>query len=232
MLAEAAEHVAMKSASATHRDVSLLVMSLRDDKLVDHPPVVYNGTNHTEVTRTVVRYAQALDVVDMLTKQSTPCPQSWSQTGQYDPLTEISDVIFQGFKGKTKKETTGIKLEQMNSSDEENDSGGSSSKQEDGEESEPGEGDEDKYDSDKLENGIRASPIKLSSSSKSSSSVDPVIRQMQLEMQQLRDALLQMSTKKKLEPHVTVPVGVNGMLYGTEFGGIASATRVDGYLKK
>ena len=85
--------VARDTSRSNDQNVALLVMSLRDDKLVDQPVVEYNGTNQTLVTRNVVRFAQALNAVDMLTRNY----ESWSQPGHlYDSLTETQEVIFQG----------------------------------------------------------------------------------------------------------------------------------------
>ena len=65
------------------------------------------------MTRNVVRFAQTLDAVSMLTRNYKPCPQAWNRVDQYDPLADTSEVLFQGlslskvFKKKTK---TGVKI--------------------------------------------------------------------------------------------------------------------------
>ena len=88
--------IAYKAARTTHRDVALLVMSLSSKELSDVPMVEYNGSNHVVVTRNVVRFAQTLDAVSMLTRNYQPCPQAWNRIDQYDPLAETSEVLFQG----------------------------------------------------------------------------------------------------------------------------------------
>ena len=102
-----------KTAQTTNRDVALLVMSLSSRELTGVPTVEYSGSNHVAVTRNVVKFAQALDAVNMLTRNYQPCPQSWNRTDQYEPLAEITEVIFQGLSltKLRKKGKTGVKIE-------------------------------------------------------------------------------------------------------------------------
>ena len=112
-VAQYRDAVDYKTAQTTNRDVALLVMSLSSKELTGVPTVEYSGSNHVAVTRNVVKFAQALDAVNMLTRNYQPCPQLWNRTDQYEPLAETTEVIYQGLSltKLRKKGKTGVKIE-------------------------------------------------------------------------------------------------------------------------